>query len=43
MKYFTAREISGFRREVDENCDILCHFVACSGNFFKKVPLLTAR
>jgi hypothetical protein len=26
-------EISGFRREVDENCDLLGYYAACSGNF----------
>jgi hypothetical protein len=27
-------EISGFRREVDENCAVLGYYVASSGNFY---------
>jgi hypothetical protein len=26
-------EISGFRREMGENCALLGHYAACSGNF----------
>ena len=29
--------ISGFRREVDENCAILGSYAASSGNFFTEV------
>jgi len=25
-------EISGFRRQVDDNCALLCYYAACSGN-----------
>jgi hypothetical protein len=42
MNYFTAREISGFRREVEENRVLLCHYVACSTNFLKKAPIVAA-
>jgi len=42
MSYFTACVISGFHREVDENCVLLGYYVASSGNFFTKVPLLAA-
>jgi hypothetical protein len=36
--------ISGFRREVDENCALLCYYVACtlSRNVGNESPLLAA-
>ena len=32
--YFVHRAISGFRREVDENCALLGYYAASSGNSF---------
>lgn len=37
VKKIIENVISGFRRTVDENCALLCHYAASSGNSLPKV------